>query len=296
MMRIQFACLIGSISFVITSSFPSFLRYRFRFPRCYSASVEQQIEMKMREKYPDLKSVQVTGPNALCVDGKQLFFKVGTGGASASISLLKCEAEGLSRLADAAGDSLLVPRPWLCGEIQLPWGEPSSGFIVMDAIDMRGSRNSDAQRALGKGMAKIHSAPLPRDWSPVRFGFPVDGCCGALSQPNNVNGEDLSWVEFWAKYRLGFQLSKCRGCTPVQELGAILVPRLGALFENIHVTPSLLHGDLWGGNHAVGPNKIPCIFDPAPYYGHAGASTNQFSQRVSFCILLFLNYHQYIIV
>ena len=29
----------------------------------------------------------------------------------------------------------------------------------------------------------------------------------------------------------------------------------------------MLHGDLWGGNHAFLANATPVIFDPAPYYG-----------------------------
>jgi protein-ribulosamine 3-kinase len=31
--------------------------------------------------------------------------------------------------------------------------------------------------------------------------------------------------------------------------------------------PSLLHGDLWGGNYATDEEGAPVIFDPAVYYG-----------------------------
>ena len=31
--------------------------------------------------------------------------------------------------------------------------------------------------------------------------------------------------------------------------------------------PSLLHGDLWGGNLAYDPDGNPVVFDPAVYYG-----------------------------
>ncbi len=31
--------------------------------------------------------------------------------------------------------------------------------------------------------------------------------------------------------------------------------------------PSLLHGDLWGGNHGYLPDGSPVLFDPAPYVG-----------------------------
>ena len=35
--------------------------------------------------------------------------------------------------------------------------------------------------------------------------------------------------------------------------------------------PSLLHGDLWGGNAIVGPRGEPAVIDPAVYFGHREA-------------------------
>jgi hypothetical protein len=57
-------------------------------------------------------------------------YQVGTGGSPASPDLLKYEAEGLRRLADAAGDALAVPRPLLVGTC--PYYSSVSGFIVAD--------------------------------------------------------------------------------------------------------------------------------------------------------------------
>ena len=39
---------------------------------------------------------------------------------------------------------------------------------------------------------------------------------------------------------------------------------------NVQVKPSVLHGDLWGGNIS-GVDGEPSIFDPAVYYGHSEA-------------------------
>ena len=41
---------------------------------------------------------------------------------------------------------------------------------------------------------------------------------------------------------------------------------LPALFNDYQPAPSLLHGDLWGGN-AASSNAVPVIFDPAAHYG-----------------------------
>src|SRR5208283_1970991 len=70
--------------------------------------------------------------------------------------------------------------------------------------------------------------------------------------------------------RLGFQLDLAarKGYGgKLQELGHQLMERLPEFFEGYHPQPSLLHGDLWGGNHACTSDGAPVIFDPAPYYG-----------------------------
>lgn len=46
-----------------------------------------------------------------------------------------------------------------------------------------------------------------------------------------------------------------------------IAPRLDALFDDIEIRPSLLHGDLWSGNIGTAEGN-PSIFDPATYWGH----------------------------
>ena len=53
----------------------------------------------------------------------------------------------------------------------------------------------------------------------------------------------------------------------LQSLGEELQDALSAFFANYTPQPSLLHGDLWSGNHAFLPDGTPAIFDPAAYYG-----------------------------
>ena len=236
---------------------------------------EQQIETQLRAAFPDCRGLSFEGRSTIVFEDKdeqerRLFYKVGTGGSSADLSLLQYEAEGLSRLEAASGGLLAVPKPWLTGEVTRgPACGGVSGFIVMDELEMGGRRGAEAQRALGKGLAAVHGAPPGEGWPTGRFGFPMDGCCGALAQPNNPGAAEMTWVEFWARHRLGFQLEQCRSCAPIQEAGSKLLPKLGALFEGLEdVQPSLLHGDLWSGNHGVAADGRPCLYAPACYYGH----------------------------
>ena len=53
----------------------------------------------------------------------------------------------------------------------------------------------------------------------------------------------------------------------LQRLGEKLMDSLPAFFADYTPQPSLLHGDLWSGNHAYLQNGTPTIFDPAIYYG-----------------------------
>jgi protein-ribulosamine 3-kinase len=211
-------------------------------------------------------AVTSRGGSVWRTDRGQCFVKLGTGGADADAALLKYEAEGLARMA-AAAPLLTVPKPWLAGEVG------GAGFIVMDYVEM-GRQQPDYLSRLGAGLAELHLAP-PAD-PDQGFGFPMDGCCGALAQPNNPQpSSKLSWVEFWREYRLGHQLSVARQRYPedkaLQELGAQLSARLGELFSMLvveDIKPSLLHGDLWSGNYAVDASGTPCIYDCACYYGH----------------------------
>ena len=49
--------------------------------------------------------------------------------------------------------------------------------------------------------------------------------------------------------------------------GEKLLERLPDFFGGYAPQPSLLHGDLWGGNHGYLADGTPVIFDPAAYYG-----------------------------
>ena len=76
-------------------------------------------------------------------------------------------------------------------------------------------------------------------------------------------------MRFLGEQRLGFQFELAASNGYARELqseGRQLLDNLGYFFSDYWPEPSLLHGDLWGGNWAAAGGE-PVIFDPAVYYG-----------------------------
>ena len=175
----------------------------------------------------------------------------------------------MKRVCDSASGVIRVPEPWGVGSLS-----DGNGYIIMDYIKFSSRGKQNLQSELGRGLALMHSAISEEN----TFGFPLDGCCGAAPQLNNVQRRFMSWVDFWREFRLGAQLSMAKDNYPkdtqLQYRGAELSMRLEELFcmlnpDDIH--PSLLHGDLWSGNYSADEEGKPCIYDPAAYYGHSEA-------------------------
>ena len=57
--------------------------------------------------------------------------------------------------------------------------------------------------------------------------------------------------------------------------------------------PSLLHGDLWGGNHGFDEQGKPVIFDPAVYYGDREADLAMSELFGGFPAAFYAAYNEY---
>jgi protein-ribulosamine 3-kinase len=166
-------------------------------------------------------------------------------------TMFDAEADGLRALA--ATDTVRVPRPLCSGE------DERHCWLVLEHLDLQAA-NAAAMAALGRQLAALHRAGAER------FGWHCDNTIGATQQLNRWNA---SWIDFWRTMRLGFQLELAgrnghRGA--LQRRGEALLARLEALLTHAPA-PSLLHGDLWGGNAAATAAGEPVVFDPACYFG-----------------------------
>ncbi len=178
---------------------------------------------------------------------KTYFVKTNQPGSSA---MFVAEAKALAIMAST--NTIKIPKPVCVGD------DGTQSYIVMEYLDMSGSLN---QTLLGEQLAAMHRVTADR------FGWEIDNTIGATHQPN---AWQQNWVDFWREQRLGYQLelaAKNGYGGELQTLGEKLLVEMPVLFSGRDIKPSMLHGDLWGGNVAGLKQGSPVIFDPAFYYG-----------------------------
>ena len=178
--------------------------------------------------------------------GKKFFVKLN---AAARLDMFEAETEGLAEIADSK--SVRVPQPVCSGT------HGGQAFLVLEYLDL-GQHSKNSDQLLGRQLAAMHHTTR------ARFGWRRANTIGSTPQ---INTPTSDWIEFWREHRLGYQLRLAvqNGCHILNQ-GERLMAELGEFFHSYRPVPSLLHGDLWGGNvGAAGPQ--PVIFDPAVYYG-----------------------------
>ena len=162
------------------------------------------------------------------------------------------ESEGLAALT-AAG-ALRVPRVLACGTTA------DAAFLALEWLE-RGPAGERTEIRLGEGLAALHQVTA------AHFGFAHDNFIGAARQ---ANGQLDSRAEFYRERRQRPQLTLAVANGFGALLGACgerLLEEVVSLLGAHRPAPSLLHGDLWGGNWLATADGEPAIFDPAVYYG-----------------------------
>ena len=168
------------------------------------------------------------------------------------LTMFEAEAEGLGELA--AAQALRVPRVLGRGE------SAGQSFLALEWIEF-GAHSAGSERLMGEQLAAQHRV------TSSAFGWHRDNTIGSTPQ---LNDPERDWVRFLVERRLRFQLELAarNGQGPqLIERGSLLCERAHQFFATYRPVPSLLHGDLWGGNWATDAAGQPVIFDPAVYYG-----------------------------
>jgi len=164
--------------------------------------------------------------------------------------MFNAEMLGLKLLHELS--DFVIPKPLFSGKT------PECDFLIMDWVDL--TSHGDWKK-FGKTLAEMHLR------THEKFGLNHQNYIGSLQQDNTF---EQTWSEFYTNRRLNPL------CKKAYDNGQIDAPMLKA-FEKLYQrldeiypieSPSLLHGDLWSGNRAFTSDNIPCIYDPAVYYGH----------------------------
>lgn len=162
--------------------------------------------------------------------------------------MFEAEAAGLAEIA--ATGTVRVPNP-VCHGIA-----DGRAFLALEYLDLVPADDAQAAR-LGTSLAALHRHEAPR------FGWHRDNTLGTTPQPNGWRGD---WIDFLREQRLGHQLRLLADPALSQQAAPVL-DGLPEYFRDYAPRPSLIHGDLWGGNWSGCEGGEPVIFDPATYYG-----------------------------
>ncbi|HLF59054.1 MAG TPA: fructosamine kinase family protein [Alphaproteobacteria bacterium] len=139
----------------------------------------------------------------------------------------------------------------------------SDELLLLEYIESGDALDGRAERNAAELLAALHNI------SARQFGLERDTVIGGLPQPNP---QSPSWIPFFRDHRL---LYMARAAREDGKAGAALLARIeklaGRLDEYLPEPerPSLIHGDMWGGNVLCRNGAVAGFVDPAIYYADA---------------------------
>ena len=155
---------------------------------------------------------------------------------------------------------------YLAGHSALPVPEvlhAEERLLVMSYIDAGDAITAAAETHAAELLAALHSVTAPA------FGLERDTVIGGLAQPND---QSLEWLPLFRDRRLLYmgRAALEAGRLPAATMARLerFAARLDGLLEETE-RPSLIHGDMWGGNVLAKGGRIAGFVDPAIYYADA---------------------------
>lgn len=187
------------------------------------------------------------------------------------------EAKGLALLASAG--EIAVPEVMCLGE------DKDDAYLILKFIKGSGKK-SGFWEDYGKRLAKLHKH------TNEYFGLGDDNYIGSLHQSNRKHA---NWTDFFRQERLQPQVKLARDHGRMGSGIARSFDRFYHKLDEIFPIepPSLLHGDLWGGNFMVGDLGEPTLIDPAVYYGHREMDLGMSKLFGSFDKRFYESYHDH---
>lgn len=220
--------------------------------------IKNLIEEKLNKKIKSFSSLSggciSNAYKVTAADGSNYFLKYNS---SVSNDIFVKEANGLKELAKA--NAIRVPRVLSFSE----------NFLLSEFISS-GNKKRNFFEEFGRSFAEQHK------FFSESFGFYEDNYIGSNPQLNiSEENEKGNWVNFYFNRRILYQLRLSEklgnSTSELRNLISNLEDKIEEIIGKPGERPSLLHGDLWGGNYMVDETGSAVLIDPAVYYGHREA-------------------------
>ncbi len=211
-------------------------------------AIHNSVEQILDEKIVQINALTGGDINSVSkITTPQSSYVIKVNNNSVAHTMFTAEERGLQALASS--NTFKIPEVIAVGE------ENKTAFILMEYIAAKPKvKNHDVE--FGRMLAELHKNTA------AKFGFANDNFIGTLPQYNQQLDKA---TDFYIQMRLMPQL----------EMAAKngFTFNLGSFFKNLtslipEEPPALVHGDLWSGNAITDSNGLPCLIDPAVFYGH----------------------------
>lgn len=223
-----------------------------------NTKIKYKIEKNFQSKITNITSVSggcISNAYKVSMgNGEEAFLKTNS---SVNNNMFITEAHGLRELKTA--DVIKIPKVFYFAK----------EFILLENVNSSGKQN-DFFEDFGRKFAMLHK------FNGDYFGFYEDNYIGSNPQINIPIGEEKSnWCLFYFNKRLSYQFDLAEqlgnSTSELQKVRSKLENRIEGIIGTNDEKPSLLHGDLWGGNYIIDENGFACLIDPAVYYGNREA-------------------------
>lgn len=132
--------------------------------------------------------------------------------------------------------------------------------ILMEYVSTDYSADDRAHRHAAEVLAALHGITGPS------YGFERDTLIGSLPQPNPQSDD---WVDFFAQHRLLYMGRAALDEGKIDKKMMAQIEKLAGKLKG-YITkpqaPTLIHGDIWGGNILFARGRVAAFVDPAIYY------------------------------
>ena len=200
--------------------------------------------------------------------GKKVRRTAALSGGCISEVLLVEFTDGTNAVAKlAGGESTFLTEAWMLEYLKSHSALPvpavlhaDEHLLLLEYLESGGALDASAQAHAAELLAALHAITAPK------FGLERDTVIGSLHQPN---AQSDSWIAFFRDRRL---LYMARAALDEDAISSVLMGRIenfaGHLDEYLlePEKPSLIHGDMWGGNVLCKGGRISGFVDPAIYY------------------------------